>query len=409
MRRLRAFFTRLSALFKKSRIDQELSAEVESHLQMHIDDNIRSGMTPEEARRQALIKLGGIEPVKENCRRCNGIPMLEIFFQDVRYSVRSLLKSHISTAVIVLTLALGIGGNAAIFSLVRTVLLQPLPFYQPKRLIGIRETKVGEGHNNPLAWLSFFEIRDKARTLESVAAYFNRDFDIERGDGVVRVAGARVSYTYFQVLGVHPLLGRDFGPDDDKYGAQPTAILSYELWQEMYGGDKEIIGRSVRIDNADYAIIGVAPPIGDNGLGGQIGWRRMWSPFRANESGARLNPGRSLRVNARLKPGVTLQHASAELEALIDGLRISSPTTHSKEIGIYATPLNDYVVDPNAQQALWVLFGAVFFVLLIACANVANLLLARSADREKEIAVRLALGASKSSIIRRLLTESLIL
>ena len=335
---------------------------------------------------------------------------MEALWQDIRFSARALLKARGFSLVIVLTLALGIGGNAAIFSLVRTVLLRPLPFNQPEQLIGIRESKIGEGHNNPLAWLSFFEIRDKSQTVESIAAYFNSSFDIGRESGTERVAGARVSHTYFHVLGVHPLLGRDFTAEDDTGGAPGTVILSYELWQQMYGGDPRIVGRNITYDGNSYTIIGVMPSLNDGQtVGGQLGWRAIWTPFRANENRQRTNPGRAVLLNARLKQGVTLQQARAELETLIDGLKKTSSATHSSEIGIYAAPLKDYVINPNAQTALWAMFGAVILVLLIACVNVANLLLARSVECEKEIAVRMALGARASSIARRLLIESVIL
>jgi putative ABC transport system permease protein len=332
--------------------------------------------------------------------------LLEEFSRDIRHSARMLLKRRAFTSIAVITLALGIGANTAIFSLVRNVLLRPLPFSESERLIGIRESKVGEGHNNPMAWRTFAEIRDKAQTIESIAAYDNANPTVEQSEGTLSVQGARVSYSYFKVLGMQPILGRDFTPGDDQPGAPLTAILGYDLWQKLYGGDRDIVGKSLKMDGQSATIIGVMGPIS---VGGEIGWRSLWMPLRANEARQLNNAGRWVQASARLKPGVTLEQTRAELANLMEGIKQAYPATHNRDHGIYATSLKDYVVDPTAQRALWLLFGAVVLVLLIACANVANLWLTHAAGRERELAVRAALGASRFALVRQLLTESLLL
>jgi len=332
--------------------------------------------------------------------------LMETLWRDLHYSARMLLKRRGFAAVAVITLALGIGANTAIFSLVRGVLLRPLPFSDSERLIGIRESKVGEGHNNPMAFRTYAEIRDKAHTIESIAAYLNSYPTVEQADGTVSLQGARVSHSYFKVLGVQPILGRDFTPEDDKPGAPLTAILSYELWQQLYGGDRDIVGKSQKIDGQSVTIIGVMGPIS---VGGQIGWRSLWRPLRTNEAAQLNNAGRWVQASARLKPGVTIEQARAELAILMENIKQAYPATHNRDHGIYATSLKDYVVDPTAQRALWILFGAVVLVLLIACANVASLWLTHAAGRERELAVRAALGASRFALVRQLLSESFLL
>src|SRR5262245_9446933 len=266
---------RLASLRLSPAREEEIVKELTQHLEDRYTELLSGGAAPAEAYRATFTELSSSELLAKELRRVErSAPQEPIvlgstwrgnmfggLWQDLRFAIRTLSKNPGFTAVAMLTLCLGIGANTAIFSLTRGVLLRPLPFSEPDRLIGIRESKVGEGHNNPMAWRSFAEFRDKAQTLESIAAYTNWNPDIEQSDGAMRAQGARVSYSYFKVLGVKSLLGRDFTPEDDKVGAPPTAMLGHDLWRQLYGGDREIIGKSLRIDGQSFTIIGVAPPV----------------------------------------------------------------------------------------------------------------------------------------------------
>src|SRR5215510_11639341 len=282
----------LAALRLPPEREIEIVEEQALHLEAAYEDALAAGLSEAEAEARAVqgydwrlleCELSRAErpaparawrPSLELIERKGGMRM-ESLLQDLRFGARMLVKNPGFTLIAVLTLTLGIGANTAIFSAARGVLLRPLPFPEPERLIGIRESKVGEGHSNPLAWRSFFAFRDQTQTLEAVAAYINWNPDVERDDGAVRVLGAAVSHGYFRVMGVRPLLGRDFTAEDDRPDSPPTVILSYELWQQMYGGAVDTLGQTLRIDGKSYAVIGVMPVVGfdGKGVGGPLGWR----------------------------------------------------------------------------------------------------------------------------------------
>ncbi len=330
---------------------------------------------------------------------------MRAILRDVRHGVRSLYKNPGVASVVILTLALGIGANTTIFSVVNGVLLKPLPFEEPGRLVGLRERLPDEG-TIPASYRTYAELRDRNTVFQNIAAMFSWSPNLESGEEPVRVEGMAVSASYFDVMGVKPLLGRGFLAEEDRPGADRVVVLSHELWSRNFGGDPDIVGKTLKVSGRPVRVVGVMPPaLADP----EVGWASIWTPLMADDVKARSNPGRYLKMNARLKPGVSVEQASAEAERIMSLLRHDFPETHGKEYGADVRPLEDFVVPKGTRTALRIMLGVVGCVLLIACANIANVLLARAAAREKEIAIRSALGASRRRVMRQLLVESWLL
>ncbi len=400
MRWIYKFPLRLRSLFRKSRVEQELSEELRFHLEKLIEERVGKGMTPEEARYAALRELGGVEQIKEECRNMRRVNCIESFLQDVRYGLRQLRRSPGFTAVAVLTLALGIGGNVAVFSLLDAVLLRPLPYSHPDRLFMFFpvETKSQRSMVSS-SYPNFQDWHEQSHAFEAMAAFHEESFNLTGTTEPERLDGLSSTPGPFALLGIPPLLGREFSPDDNQH----VALLSYELWHRRFGGDAGIIGKSIHLEGRAYTVLGVLPP--------QFHFPpRRWE--RAPEVFVPVipNPDRGqnyLRVIGRLAPGITEQQARTEMNGIAARLAGAYPGT-DRDQGIHVEPLGQYVVS-DVRQTAWVLLGAVAFVLLIACTNVANLLLSQGATREREIAIRTAVGATRSRIVRQLLTESLLL
>jgi len=392
------FCSWMQATLLRPRMENEMDTELRFHLEAFSDDLIRSGVPRQEAMRRARLEFGGFERAKEECREARGVTFLEMLFQDLRYGVRMMSRAPAFTAVAVIALALGIGANAAIFSVVNAVLLRPLAYKDSGRLVTILHKD-----SNPVAVANYIDWRDQSRSFVAMGAADFWSPNLTGTDSPEHVRGLKVTQSLFPMLGVEPLLGRLFLEGEDKDGSEREVILSYRLWQRHFSGDRNVLGKSILLDGNSYTVVGVMPK--------EFQFAPFWATHAElwvpNAFGNRVHNrgGNSLRIFARLNPGVTLAQARAEIATITARLDQQYPATNRN---VVVTPLKENVVG-SIEAPLFVLLGAVGFVLLITCANVAHMLLARASARHKEIAVRTALGAGRGRVIRQFLTENLLL
>ena len=414
MRHCRRLFAKLKNLFGRGRAEREMSREVSAHLTLLEDEFARRGMSAEEARMEARRAYGGVEQVKQLHREERSILWLEQTFADLRFAARSLLKSPGFAAVAVLTLALGIGANIAIFSVVDAVLLRPLPFQDPQRLVRVFDDLNGAGAKDVgMSEPELEDLRDRAGVFEDISVIFPASTALSGGDHAERIEMLGTGFDYFRILGAQPALGRVYGPRDAVPGFTESVVISDGLWKRQFGGDPHILGRRIRVDEDGYTIVGVMPP--DFRHPGQTLERdvELWAAagFKASPfplpivRSARLLPG----ALARLKPGLTIQQAQQHLDALAAQLAQTYPKDYpaASRWSLRLEPVERSFTG-SVRPTLLLLLTAVGFVLLIVSVNMASLLVARSSARMRELAIRQALGASRARLVRQLLTESVL-
>ena len=410
-----SLLSRLKGLFQIRGLERDLDDELRSHLEMRTADNMAAGMPPQEARYDAQRRFGNSTLLKEDTRAMDIVGWMETTGQNLRYAGRMLRRSPGFTLVAILTLALGIGANVAIFTVVHAVLLQPLPFPHPEQLVRVYDDlRTSNTHDVGMSVPELWDLRDRSGVFQDISVIFPADANITGGEHPERVELLGTNANYFTMLGVHAQLGRTYVPADALPGFSEPVVISDAYWHRGFGADPGVLGRKIRVDGDIYTIAGVMPPdfrhpgrtlTADVDLWATAGFAAPPFPSPVIR-GARLLPG----VIGRLKPGLTVAQAQAQLDNFVAQLTRQFPDEYPSAAawGVRLVPIQQDIVG-NVRTELIVLFAAVAFVLLIACVNLANLLLARSAVRQREIAIRLAIGAGSGRLITQLLTESMLL
>jgi putative ABC transport system permease protein len=403
MRALKALWSRATSYRHRARLERELDEELASHVALHAADYERAGMSPQEARRQALLRLGGLEQTKEAYRARQGLPALETLAQDVRHGLRKLRQSPGFTAATLTVLALGIGANTVMFSVVNALLLRPLPYPEPERLLRVQTVDASSREDSATAVPDFQEYRTRNRTFEGLASFYARSRDLTGAGDPERIRALIVSAEFLDVLRARPALGRGFLPDDERWGGHRSIILTDSLWRRRFGGDPALVGRAITLNTEPYTVIGVLPPrFAFMGIEFHALVPMSFAPGDNQNS----HNNYFLTMVGRLRADTTAAAALGDLNAISQDIIRRHPENQGTAVG--ASPLQQALVG-RVKPALFVLFGAVAFVLLITCANLANLMLSRVGVRRREVALRMAIGASRGRVLRQLLTESVML
>ncbi len=408
---LHRLLSKVLGLFRRKQFEHDVDHEIQDHLSNLERRYIEQGMTAEAARCAARRAFGGVDLVKEANRDQYSFVLLDHVRRDIRFAFRSLRKNPGFTIVAIVTLALGIGANTAIFSVLNGVLLRPLPYANGEDLVLVRqELPLARAQRMSFSVSDIEDYRKQTHGFSSLVEYHEMSFVLLGGDEPERVQTGVVSWNFFDVLGVKPILGRTFRTEDEQHGADAVLVLSYDYWQHSFGGDATILGRVFQMNDRPHTVIGVLPPVPQFPQENDVYMPTSACPFRSADAFVANRNSRMMGVVGRLKPGVSLASAQSDLSVVADRLLQEYPESYSKSGGYRATAiaLKDQLTE-NIRPTLWVLLSTSGFVLLIVCASVANLTLARLLRRDREISVRAALGASRLQLLRQLLTESTIL